>query len=501
MLSDATIRFLAEAFCGDTQDFYSYKKGYELVTFFNQYFGYKDVYQQGFPSRWAYTYNMIVDLINKSQIDNFLSLILSKNFVMRDMQLNEAKSIEFINEILPRLNERLKQDQHIIVKKNDKYCLVKEDEDLIRIGGGGFATVYRRKSTGVTVKKLKDEYISDSGIRSRFKREFYITQSLKDIIGIITVFDFYEDNYSYTMEAAEQTLYDFITQNDLPEPNKIICIRQVLSVMEQVHKRDVIHRDISPTNILLFSGMLKISDFGLGKDLNALASHQTIKTNAFGQFAYCAPEQTQMLKDGDKRSDVYSLGKLINFIMTEDPNNMHHFLRTVIEKATNQNPDFRYKDAGELLKSLEQCIKYHQDKDRIKIIKQKILGNILDTDVENYIYELSGELLCSAIISDGKVFANILLRFMKESEERSLHIIQSIEDSFRDVCMTWESHDPIASFAYSILMDKFSFVPKELAARILHYIARETNRYNAQRLIESAIATGIEPTLEDILNS
>lgn len=247
--------------------------------------------------------------------------------------------------------------------------------------------------------------------------------------------------------------------------------------------------------------MLKISDFGLGKDLNALASHQTIKTNAFGQFAYCAPEQTQMLKDGDKRSDVYSLGKLINFIMTEDPNNMHHFLRTVIEKATNQNPDFRYKDAGELLKSLEQCIKYHQDKDRIKIIKQKILGNILDTDVENYIYELSGELLCSAIISDGKVFANILLRFMKESEERSLHIIQSIEDSFRDVCMTWESHDPIASFAYSILMDKFSFVPKELAARILHYIARETNRYNAQRLIESAIATGIEPTLEDILNS
>jgi eukaryotic-like serine/threonine-protein kinase len=143
----------------------------------------------------------------------------------------------------------------------------------------------------------------------------------------------------------------------------------------------------------------------------------------------------------------------------------------------------------------------HQDKDRIKIIKQKILGNILDTDVENYIYELNGELLCSAIISDGKVFANILLKFMKKSEERSLHIIQSIEDNFRDVCNTWESHDPIASFAYSILMDNFSFVPKELAAKILRYIARETNRYNAQRLIESAIATGIEPTLEDILNS
>ena len=79
------------------------------------------------------------------------------------------------------------------------------------------------------VKKLKEDYISDSGIRSRFKREFDITQSLKNVIGIITVYDFYEDNYSYTMEAAEQTLYKFIKENNLPEANKVICIRQILT--------------------------------------------------------------------------------------------------------------------------------------------------------------------------------------------------------------------------------------------------------------------------------
>lgn len=58
MLSDNTIRFVAEVFCGDIQGYYSYKSGPKLVNFFNQFFGYSDVYQQGFPSRWAYTYNL-----------------------------------------------------------------------------------------------------------------------------------------------------------------------------------------------------------------------------------------------------------------------------------------------------------------------------------------------------------------------------------------------------------------------------------------------------------
>ena len=57
-----------------------------------------------------------------------------------------------------------------------------------------------------------------------------------------------------------------------------------------------------------------------------------------GQYFYCAPEQFMMLKDADKRSDVYSLGRTINFIMTSDPRNLHHAFRSVAEKATNSDP-------------------------------------------------------------------------------------------------------------------------------------------------------------------
>lgn len=78
--------------------------------------------------------------------------------------------------------------------------------------------------------------------------------------------------------------------------------------------------------------MLKVADFGLGKDLQVFTSHQTLHTNAMGQYYYCAPEQFMMLKDADKRSDVYSLGRVINFIMTGDARNSHHIYRSVAEK-------------------------------------------------------------------------------------------------------------------------------------------------------------------------
>ncbi len=500
MISEDSIKQISQIFCGDIEGYYSYKSGPKLVGFFNRYFHADDRYQSGFPSRWAYVYDKIAGLINTQSVDAFFNIILSREYLIQDSAITEVKAAEKATEIKNEFNRIIGQDLCKIVQINDRYHLVREKDDLVLIGSGGFANVFRQKSTGLVVKKIKDDFLSDAGIRSRFKREFSITKSLQDSFGIIKVYSFDEGNCSYTMEPAETTLEKYVLRNDLADDIKLTYIRQILYIMSDVHKKDIIHRDISPNNIFLVSGMLKIADFGLGKDLRVFTSHQTLHTNAVGQYSYCAPEQFMMLKDADKRSDVYSLGRVINFIMTGDPRNSHHIYRNVAEKATNSDAAYRYADAGQLSSFFEKTVQYHSQAENREHVEQKIKNGVFDTDVENYIYEMDAEKISLSLLNGKQGFANALLSFMHASDDNAQHIIQSIEQSFRDVCgRSFEANDPFASFAARVISDDFSFVVKEIAATILRYVAWDVNRFNAQHLVERIIRNGVDPLLEDII--
>jgi hypothetical protein len=181
MISDSSIKTISSIFCGDIEGYYEYKTGAKLVRFFNQNFGYKDIYQSGFPSRWTYVYNKLLDFINNGRINEFFSLILSKSYIVNEFNCSEIAAVDKAQDILNEFNKTLKADMCSIINKGAKYYLIKNDDDLQYIGGGGFANVYFKKSTGVVVKKLKDDYLADIGIRSRFKREFNITKSLQDL--------------------------------------------------------------------------------------------------------------------------------------------------------------------------------------------------------------------------------------------------------------------------------------------------------------------------------
>ncbi|WP_252231861.1 protein kinase [Clostridium sp. ZBS15] len=494
-----TLKILAELFCGDTQGFYAYKSGGKLVEFFNSTYGFEDVYGQGFPSRWHYTQQRIVDLYENGKINLFLNDILSKRFIMKDCSVNEIGYIEKRNEIIQYLNEELISEGFKVVKINNEYCFVSEDEDLVFIGEGGFATVYKRKTNGLIVKKLKDDFLVDVGVKSRFKREYELTKSLNDINGVIKVYDFDSSSYYYTMECADKTLQSYIESTDLSEIEKIELIIRILEIMEIVHKRNIIHRDLSPLNILVINNEIKIADFGLGKDLNMFTSHQTMNTNGIGQYRYCAPEQFMMLKDGDKRSDVFSLGRIINFILTKDCVNNRHFLRSVIEKATNNDSVFRYNDASDLLKSVKRSIEYHNSVKKEEQIKNMINLGEYSIEVENYIYELAENELCREIIKSYK-FKAAVIRFIGDSEDKALYILRSLDSSFVEECKSWEDFDPISDISYKVLDDDaFSFVAKEISANLLNYIAYDVNRFDAQRKIERLIDKGIEPLLEEML--
>ena len=95
-----------------------------------------------------------------------------------------------------------------------------------------------------------------------------------------------------------------------------------------------------------------------------------------------------------------------------------------------------------------------------------------------------------------------MLAFMKTSDDHALHIIQSIDKSYQEICgRTFVAYDPFAYFAYLVLSNGFPYVVNETAANILRFVAKDVKRFSAQRLINDIKRIGVEPMIEDILDS
>jgi hypothetical protein len=126
LISGEILRNIAELFNGETEeDIFKYKSGPQLIDFFNSHFGYEDSYGQGFPSRWYFTLDKLVDLINKKRIDKFFSLVLSKRYLMVEKQISEVNAVVLSDKVHQILNNLLKPNGFVILKKEEKYELMK----------------------------------------------------------------------------------------------------------------------------------------------------------------------------------------------------------------------------------------------------------------------------------------------------------------------------------------------------------------------------------------
>ena len=70
------------------------------------------------------------------------------------------------------------------------------------------------------------------------------------------------------MEKADFTLANYIKESELPDESKFNILRQILHTISLVHKRGILHWDLSPTNIFFINGIIKVADLGLGKNIN-----------------------------------------------------------------------------------------------------------------------------------------------------------------------------------------------------------------------------------------
>ena len=491
--------FISNVFIGDIENLYSYKNGESLVDFFNKNFGYNDVYKSGFPSRRTYVADKLYELYTWGLIDKFLNICLSKKYIVSDsMNLTETEALEKQRNILNLFNKNLISKGYQIYEINGQFFMKQIDENMEQIGDGGFANVYLNKTSNLVHKKLKDELAFDTGAVSRFKREYEITKELQDIPNIIKVYDFNDISNEYVMEYCDTNLYRYINDNDISSEEKISITLLILETMNKVHERNIIHRDLSPTNILFSNGTIKIADFGLGKNLNMIHSHKTIYTNMFGQYQYCDPEQYLSLKEGNMQSDVYSLGRIINFIFTKSPLDSNHFFKYICEKATSSDRTYRYSSASEMLQKVKETLEKKSNEKREKILLEKLSKLEYDSEIEEWIYEMDGFDLCKRIISDLR-FSGGITKFIRESNANAKYIVDIISDNYKAACNKFSDYDHFAYIAAAVLKLNIDYEYNEKSCVIIHDIAYNVNRFSIQRLVDKIIEDGIEPMLEDIL--
>ncbi|HKV38637.1 MAG TPA: protein kinase [Blastocatellia bacterium] len=269
---------------------------------------------------------------------------------------------------------------------------------LKEIGKGGMGVVYKAEDTKlhrtVAIKALSSELIGDEKARARFLREARAASAI-DHPNICTVYEVNEANgvLFFAMQyVGGKTLKKLIAGKPLPLNQALDFGLQLAEGLAEAHRRNVIHRDIKSSNIMVNDrGQAKILDFGLAKLMVKTEEDEspelirrpelTKAGTPFGTASYMSPEQARGDAAGD-RSDLFSLGVVLYEMFTgrlpfkgkTSVDVMHDVihaepepfgpgvpiqLQQFVLKALAKDPNDRYRSAEDMLKALRTFVRGH----------------------------------------------------------------------------------------------------------------------------------------------
>lgn len=196
------------------------------------------------------------------------------------------------------------------------------------VGGGGMGAVYRALDTRlgrlVAVKILSRDQ-SDSETVRRFRNEAQSTARL-DHPNIARAYYIGEDkgwNFIVFEFIEGMNLREMVVERGpLPLNEALHFTLQVAQALDHASARDVVHRDIKPSNVLVArDGTLKLVDMGLARlhQVEASSDDLTQSGVTLGTFDYIPPEQARDPRNADVRSDIYSLGCTLYFMLVGRP--------------------------------------------------------------------------------------------------------------------------------------------------------------------------------------
>ena len=281
-----------------------------------------------------------------------------------------------------------------------RYMIVKH------IGQGGMADVYVAVDSllnrEVAVKVLRGELSNDPVALLRFQREANASTALSHP-NIVDIYDFGEENgYHYiVMEYVRgKDLKQLIAQRGaLCKEEAVAIMKQLVSAVAEAHRRNIIHRDIKPQNVLIKDdGTLKVVDFGIALAQDALQLTQS--DSVMGSVHYLAPEVARG-EAATRQSDIYSLGIVFYELLSgEVPFHgeqavqiaMKHMreeipsiralnpqlpqaVENVILRATAKNKNFRYASCEVMLQDLTTCLSPERANEPRVVFKTPSEGN------------------------------------------------------------------------------------------------------------------------------
>jgi serine/threonine-protein kinase len=195
------------------------------------------------------------------------------------------------------------------------------------LGQGAMGTVYLAVDPDIERRVAIKVIRADGGVddtrrdeaQSRFLKEAKLAGRLQHP-NIVTIYDVGRDagTFFIAMEYVEgQSLARLLKPDvSLTDAQKIGIIRQTAEAIAHAHERDVIHRDVKPANILVRAdGVVKVSDFGIGKLLTGGAGDLTRTGQMVGSPSYMSPEQIRGEKL-DGRADIFALGVVLYEMLT-----------------------------------------------------------------------------------------------------------------------------------------------------------------------------------------
>lgn len=252
------------------------------------------------------------------------------------------------------------------------------------IGVGGMADVYKGvdviDNKPVAIKILKKEFAENEEFLRRFRNE----SKAIAVLSHPNIVKIYDVGFSEKIQYIVMEYIDGITLKEYIEEEKVLSwkdtvhfVIQILRALQHAHDKGIVHRDIKPQNIMMFTdGTIKVMDFGIAKF--AREDGKTATDQAIGSVHYISPEQAKG-DVTDAKSDIYSVGAMMYEMLTGrkpfDSDNpvaiavmhMHDTaerpravnpdipdgLEEIILKAIEKNPDDRYRSTTEMIADIE----------------------------------------------------------------------------------------------------------------------------------------------------